>query len=77
MKPKNQSTLSKFVRFSGLGLQMGLTIYFGSLIGEWLDKEYPSDWISYYKVVTLFTVFGSMFTIIRQVIKLGKEEDEK
>lgn len=75
--PKNKGNYSKFIRFTGLGLQMGAAIYVGSLIGEWLDEKYPSEYISYYKVVTLFTVFGSMFSIIRQVIKISNQDDEE
>ncbi|WP_413468679.1 AtpZ/AtpI family protein [Lishizhenia sp.] len=52
-------------------------MWLGSLIGEWLDKKYPSEHISYYKVVTLFVVFGSIYSIIRQVIKLSNQDDEE
>ncbi|SFT79672.1 Putative F0F1-ATPase subunit Ca2+/Mg2+ transporter [Lishizhenia tianjinensis] len=75
--PKNKGNYSKFIRFTGLGLQMGVSIWLGSLIGEWLDKKYPSEHISYYKVVTLFVVFGSIYSIIRQVIKLSNQDDEE
>ena len=34
-RPKNQ--LNKYVRFSGIAFQMGLTIYLGSVLGKWLD----------------------------------------
>jgi hypothetical protein len=68
--------LSKFVRFSGMGLQMGVTIWVASLIGGWLDGKYPSDYISYFKVLTLLAVFGTMYSFIRQVIELGKSEDK-
>lgn len=68
--------LSKFVRFTGMGLQMGVTIWVASLIGEWLDKTYPSESISYFKSCTILAVFGTTYSIIRQVIKMG-QEDEK
>ncbi|MFN5985176.1 MAG: AtpZ/AtpI family protein [Fluviicola sp.] len=74
---KNKSTnkVNTYLRFTGLAFQMGLTIYLMSLLGNWLDFKYPSNLINYTKVLTLFAVFGSTFSIIRQVIKLGKEED--
>lgn len=75
--PKNKGNYSKFIRFTGLGLQMGVSIWLGSLIGEWLDNKYPSEHISYYKVVTLFVVFGSIYSIIRQVIKISNQDDEE
>lgn len=76
MKPKKQSGISKFVRFTGLGFQMGISIYLASLLGDWLDQKYPSEFISYYKVVTLFVIFGTMISIIRQVIKLTNKDEE-
>lgn len=68
--------LSKYVRFTGMGLQMGVTIWVASLIGEWLDGKYPSDFISYFKVLTLLAVFGATYSFIRQIITLQKREEE-
>lgn len=74
-EPKNKM-LSKFVRFSGLGLQMGLTIYVASLIGNWLDNKYKLENVSFFKILTLLAVFGTTYSIIRQVIKMGQEDDK-
>ncbi len=74
-KPKQQSRV--WLRFSSMGLQMGLTIYFAHLIGIWLDKKYGTESFSYDKGLTLFAVFGSTYSIIRQVIKMSNEEDNK
>jgi uncharacterized membrane protein len=73
MAKKNTSA---WLRFSTMGLQLGLTIYLGSLLGEFLDKKYPSESISYHKVITLFAVFGATFSVIRQVIQLSKDEEK-
>jgi hypothetical protein len=56
---------------------MGLSIYIASLLGTWLDKNYPSDIFAYNKVLTLFAVFGSMYSVIRQAINMSKEDDKK
>jgi len=64
-----------WLRFSSLGLQMGLTIYFAHLIGEWMDKNHASESFSYNKVFTLLAVFGSTYSIIRQVIKMQNDDD--
>lgn len=76
-KENSSKKVNVYLRFTGLAFQMGLTIYLLSLLGNWLDKTYPSKIFNYTKVLTLFAVFGSTFSIIRQVIKLGKEEDSK
>lgn len=67
--------LSKYVRFTGIAFQMGGTIYIGSLIGGWLDGKFPNENELYTKIVTLIAVFGAMFSVIRQVIKITNEDD--
>ncbi|TYB74254.1 AtpZ/AtpI family protein [Bizionia gelidisalsuginis] len=53
---------------------MGLTIYLGSKLGEWLDIKFNNDDQLYYKIVTLVSVFIAIFMVIRQVINLTNKE---
>lgn len=72
-EPKKQ--LNKFIRFSGIALQMGLTIYLGSLLGEWLDTKYDTQNLLFTKICTLVAVFVAMFSVIYTVINLSKKDD--
>ncbi len=65
--------LNNFLRFTGAGLQMGLTIYLFNLLGKWLDKTYHKDFIE--SILTLFAIFASMYLIIKQVIQVSKNND--
>jgi hypothetical protein len=47
------------------------------LLGSWLDKNHPSQTFGYDKILTLFAVFGSTYSVIRQVIKMSNEDDAK
>lgn len=69
-EPKNQ--LNPFIKYIGLGTQMGVVIYFGNLLGVWLDEKYPTEdmWIG--KAVTLVAIFLSIYQIIRQVTRDNK-----
>lgn len=71
-KPKRQ--LNKFVRFTSIGLQMGLTIYLGSKLGEWLDVKFNNQDQLYYKIVSLVAVFVSMASVIFQVLKITNKD---
>jgi membrane protein DedA with SNARE-associated domain len=73
-KPKKGNQLNNFVRFTGLGLQMGVTIYLGSLLGEWLDEKYPNEDQLYTKICTLVAVFGSMISVIIQVTRQASKK---
>lgn len=67
-KPKKQ--LSPYIRFTSIAIQMGLTIYLGSKLGEWLDVKFNNTDQLYYKIVTLIAVFIAMFSVIKQVITI-------
>lgn len=74
MKNPEKKQLNKYVRFTTMALQMGLTIYLGSLLGGWLDYKLESDNQLYFKIVTLLAVFIAMFTVIRQVLDITKND---
>lgn len=69
-KPKSQ--LNTALQFSGVGAQMGVTIYFGAKFGKWLDEQYPSDKNWFTIGFTLFAVAVSLYNLIQQVNKLNK-----
>jgi len=68
---KNQ--LKNFAVFSGIAIQMGVTIYLGSLLGEWLDVKYHKVTPFYAKWITLLAVFLSVTGVIVQVTKFSKK----
>lgn len=74
-KKTHKEPLNKYLKFSGIAVQMGLTIYLGSKLGEWLDSYFLNENQLYYKICTLFAVFLAMFSIIRQVTKLTNHND--
>lgn len=61
-----------FAKYSGIAIQMGLTIYLASLLGEWLDQKYNNTEQLYTKIVTLVGVFVAMGSVILQVSKNSK-----
>ena len=80
MKQNNQPTKkpkqpNKFIRLSGIGIQMGLTIFLGAYIGKFLDQKYPSDKNWFTIGLTIFSVALSLFNVLRQVNKINQEED--
>ena len=67
---KKVSPLKNWAAFSGIGIQMGLTIYLGNLLGAWLDKKLQTLYLE--DTITLIAVFSAMFMIINRVNKLNK-----
>jgi len=73
-KPRKEdngnSGLRTAARFSGIAIQMGLTIYLGNLLGSWLDQKFNQDF--WETSVTLFAIFLSMYSVIKQANALNK-----
>jgi uncharacterized membrane protein YfcA len=69
--PKNENkNLQNAAKLSGAGLQMGLIIYLGNLLGSWLDKKFESFYLEI--TLTLFAIFMAMYALIRQVNQMNK-----
>ncbi len=71
-KKTNKNQLNTYLRFSGIAIQIGLTIYLGNLLGKWLDGKFINNDELYTKICTLVAVFVAIFSVIKQVSKLSK-----
>jgi membrane protein DedA with SNARE-associated domain len=70
--PKNKETI-KWLRFSGIAIQMGGVIWLGNLLGKYIDDKTMREDELWSKIITLIAVLLSMFSVIREVIRIGKE----
>ncbi len=67
--------MSKFARFSSLGIQMGVIIGVFTWLGTYLDDRYQMKTPWWTIGLTLFGVAAALILVIREVIKMGKEND--
>jgi|694.fasta_scaffold48109_3 F0F1-type ATP synthase assembly protein I len=77
MEKKSSSTISKFARFSSVGIQMGVLIALFSWLGTYLDKKFLSKTPWWTIGLSLFGVFASLYLVIKEVINLNKEDEQK
>jgi membrane protein DedA with SNARE-associated domain len=72
MKQKNtqKKPLNKAIQLSGAGLQMGLTIYLGFLLGKWLDTKFELTFLT--ETITLLAIFLAMYSLIKQANKINE-----
>ncbi len=72
MQPKKTNNTNKWLVFTSIPFQMGITIYVFYKIGGWLDKKLliHDEWGT--KIVTLLGIFAAMYQVISQVNKLNK-----
>ena len=70
-KPRNN-----FIRLSGIGLQMGATIFLGAYAGKFLDQKFPSNKNWFTIGLTILAVAISLYNILKQVNRINQEEDK-
>ena len=71
-KSNRNKQLSKYLKFSSLGIQMGVIIAFFTWLGTYLDRSQNSDIQWWTLSLSLFGVISSLFLVIREVIKMNK-----
>ena len=69
-KKETKKPLNKAIQLSGAGLQMGLTIYLGFLLGQWLDSKFELNFLT--ETITLFAIFIAMYSLIKQANKINE-----
>ena len=68
-KKVTKKPLNKAIQLSGAGLQMGLTIYLGFLLGSWLDTKFELDFLT--ETITLLAIFLAMYSLIKQANRIN------
>ena len=58
------------MRLAGAGLQMGLTIYLGFLLGVWLDEKFELHFLT--ATITLVAIFLAMYSLIKQANQINE-----
>lgn len=66
-----------YIRFSSIGIQMGVIIFIFTRLGLYLDDvlDTVTPWMTI--VLSLLGVAGSLFLVIREVLKLNQNDDSK
>lgn len=68
-KDSQKKPLNKALQLSGAGLQMGVTIYLGFLLGEWLDQKFETSFLT--ETITLIAIFLAMYSLIKQANRIN------
>jgi hypothetical protein len=71
---KKDSKLNKWLVFTSMPFQMGVTIYVFYLLGEWLDGKYQVEGGWWTKGLTMLGVTVSLFQFIKQANRISKNE---
>lgn len=63
--------LNKYLKLTGIGLQMGLIIYLAAYFGKKLDVMYPNERNWFTLGLTMFGVIAAMVSVVMQTKNLN------
>jgi F0F1-type ATP synthase assembly protein I len=66
---------NKFIAFSSMGIQLGITIYLGAFFGKKLDAHFDLEKPFFTMGLILFGFSASMYSIIKQLNRLNEKDD--
>lgn len=75
MENKKKNQLNKFVQLTGVGLQMGLTIYLGAFFGKKLDAYFEYEKKTFTIILTLVALVASLYSVISQLKRINDKYD--
>lgn len=71
-QPKNKpKRLKNAIVLTGVGVQMGVTIYLFIWLGKWLDTNYNEGEKMYVIIMTLLGVGVSLYAVVKQLNKFN------
>ena len=68
--PKEKNKTNVYLRFSSVGLQMGVIIAFFTWLGTFLDKKQVNETPVWTICLSLFGVAASLYLVIREVRRI-------
>jgi len=68
---KGKKEVKYWLSLTGIAVQMGVIIYLGARLGQWLDMKYQNEKNTFTIILTLFAVAISMYLVIQQTKKLN------
>lgn len=73
MKPKKpKNSLNKYLKLTGIAVQMGVTIYLAVYVGKKLDLAYPNQNNWYTLIFTLIGLIVAFYAVLVQTKKLNE-----
>jgi F0F1-type ATP synthase assembly protein I len=62
------------MKYSGMGIQMGIIILVGAFAGQKLDAHYQTSKPYFTVALSLFSTFAALYIVLKDFIK--KDDDE-
>lgn len=70
---KDKKGRPKFIRLTGIAVQMGVTIYLGSYLGKYLDQKFSSEKDTYLIICTLAAIVFAFYVLLKQLNQINND----
>jgi O-antigen/teichoic acid export membrane protein len=74
MDSNNKKQSNKWLALINIPFQMGLIIFAGVMLGQWLDEKYKLEGSILTIIISLLAVFLALYNVIQQVNKLNNDK---
>jgi hypothetical protein len=75
LEEDSKKKVNTYLKFTSIGLQMAILVTAAAFGGRWLDEKQENETPIWTLVLILLSIFASLYQIIREVIKMGKDND--
>ncbi len=72
----NKKQANKWLVFMNIPFQMGLIIFLGVMLGQWLDEKFKIEGSILTIVFSLLAVFIALYNVIRHVNEMSNDKKE-
>jgi membrane protein DedA with SNARE-associated domain len=73
--PQQKKPLDRFIRLTGVGLQMGITIYLAAYFGKKIDAHYGFEKNYVTLVFILIGFIGALVSLMVQLKRINDKEE--
>lgn len=77
MEDKPQKQFNNYAKFASLAIQMGVIIGGSVWLGVFLDGKYNHGGKAWTVSLALFGVAASLYQVMKEVIKMSKDDEKK
>jgi O-antigen/teichoic acid export membrane protein len=74
MNSNNKKQSNKWLALINIPFQMGLIIFAGVMLGQWLDEKYKLEGSILTIIISFLAVFLALYNVIQQVNKLNNDK---
>lgn len=67
-KGKPSQRINQFAKYSALGIQMGVLIAAGALLGKYLDGKSERDFPLWTIILSLTAIFAALYLVLKDVL---------